>query len=124
VVIILACLAEILEPWMIPSLFYSDGPDFLSHKSGQPFMKTHPQCADALRPKADRGGEHQRRAVGFEQVGRAHIRLKTIGNQGGDIHQRLNGLAGFPCEISDILEGQHITCAAFTCGGAHLSSPF
>jgi hypothetical protein len=103
-VIILACLAEIFKPRMISHLLHGDGANFLCYEAGESFMKPHTQCADALGSKTDRSCQDKRRSVGFKQVRRTHVGLKTAGNHCHDIHQRLGRLAGLAREISDFVD--------------------
>ena len=61
--------------------------------AGKSFVETHSQRADALRPQSDGSSEYQRCTIGFEQVSRTDVGLKPVGNQRGDIHERLDRFA-------------------------------
>ena len=70
-----------------------DRAHLLRNESGQAFVQTHAQGANALRPQTQRGREHQVGAVRLQQVGRTDIRMKTAGDQRHHVHQRFGGLA-------------------------------
>ncbi len=72
-------------------------------------MDGHTQFADALPAKADGCCQHQICAVGFEQVGRTNVGLKSLGDEGDDVHQGLGGLAFLRREVGDFLESEDVS---------------
>jgi hypothetical protein len=85
---ILAGFRKVLEPRVPGHVADCERPQLLSHKPGKAFTEVHPYAADALGPKANRGGQPEIRAVGLEQINGTHVGLETLLNESCDIHER------------------------------------
>ena len=77
-------------------------------------MDRHSQIADALPPKADGCGQHQIGPVRLKQIGRTNLSLKSLGDQGDDIHQGLGGLALRRRKVGDFLQSEDVGHADLT----------
>ena len=95
---ILARLPEVLEAGMRRRIGNDMGSQLFGHQPGQPFGEPHPDAADALRPEANRGGQHQIGAIRLQQVDRADVGLEPLPDQMHDVGQRFGGVAAL--EIS------------------------
>ncbi len=105
---IFAGFAEILETRMTPDLFDGHRADLFRDQADQSFIDRHAKSADGFMAKAQRSGQHEVGAIGFEQVGGANIGAKSPGNQGDNVHQGLGRLAGFRRQVRDFLPGQYM----------------
>ena len=102
-----AGLPEVLEPRMILDLRDRNRPHLFRHQARQPFVDRHAQVADALAAQSDGRGQHQVGAIRLQQVGRAHVGAKPLGDQGHHVHQRLRRLAALGRQVADFLQAQH-----------------
>ena len=71
-------------------------------------MQRHAQRADALPAQAERRRQHQVGAIRFQQVGRADVGLESPGDQRDHVHQRFGGLAAFPGQRADFVQGEDV----------------
>ena len=102
---VLARFREILEARVRGRIGEDLRPDLLGHEAGEALGEPHPHAADAFSTKADRGGKHQVRAIGLEQVHRADVGLEPLLDQMDDVRQRLGRVAALRDEPSDFFEG-------------------
>ena len=93
VIRVFARLTEILEPRVRRRVFDDERAELLADESGEAFGEAHPDAADAVGAKADGGGEHQRGAVGLQQIHRADVGREPALDQLDDVGQRLGGVA-------------------------------
>ena len=93
-----------------------NGTDLFGHQAGKTFVDGHAQFADALAAKADGCRQHKICAVGFQQIGGTNVGLKSLGDQGDDVHQGLGGLAFFRREVGDFLESEDVSDVASASG--------
>ncbi len=90
---ILAGFAKVLETGMLVDLLDRHRTHLLGDQADQALVQAQAQGADGLGAEPDRRGQHQIGAIGFEQVGRAHLGLEAPGNQGGNLHEDLSRFA-------------------------------
>src|ERR1700756_5260870 len=64
--------------------------------------------SDAGGAKAQGGGEYKMSAVGFQQVGRANVRLTSPRNKRDHVHQSLGRFAALESKIADFVQGQNV----------------
>ncbi len=105
---ILASVPKILKPGMILHLFDRNRPHQFRHQASEAFVHRHPQTADTLAAKPNGCRQHQIGAVRLQQISRAHVRSKSLGDQGNNIHQRFRRLAALRCEIRDLFQAQDV----------------
>ena len=101
---ILAGLAEVLEPRVLRRVRDEHRPQLLGDQPGQPFADAHLHQPDALRPQADGGRQHQRGAIGLEQVDRADVGVEPLLDQVDDVGQRFRGIAAAGDQLADLFE--------------------
>ena len=109
---------------MILNLADSHRLDLLRHHSGEPFLYSHAQIAYALAAKSDRSGQHEVRAIWFQQISRADIGMKAFGDKSYNVHQRLGGLAPLRYEIRNLFERQDVVNLVGTQSLFHIPSDF
>ena len=100
-VLILARLAEVLEPWMLHGVSHALRPELLCHQADEALGERHPYAPDAVLPQADGGGEHKIVAIRLEQIDRAHVGAELRLDQPHDTGQRLVGVAGAGDKLAD-----------------------
>ena len=77
----------------------------LADETGEPFRQPHAHAPDAVRAQADGRGEHERRAIGLEQIDRAHVGVERALNQLDDVAERFFGMSAVRDEVADFFEG-------------------
>ena len=117
---IFAGLPEVLETRMTLRQPHSYGTHLFRHQARQSFVDCHSQIADTLPPKAHGCGQHQIGPIRLEQICGTDISLKSLGNQGDDIHQGLGGLALLPREVGDLLQSEDVRDLAHVAGHVQL----
>jgi hypothetical protein len=90
---ILSGLTEVLESGMLCRVLDEYRPQLLGDQTGQPFADAHLHQADALRPEPDRGRQHQRRAIGLQQVHGTDVGIEPPLDQIHDVGQRFGWIA-------------------------------
>src|ERR1700722_13211729 len=70
-------------------------------------MHTHAQDTDSLAAKSESRGQHKIGAIRFQQIGRAHVRPKSLGNEGDHVHESLGRFTALMREIGNFLESQN-----------------
>ena len=93
VIRIFARLAEIFESRMRGRVFHDLRLQLLADEAGQPFGQSHAHPSDAVRAQADRRSEHERRAIGLEQINRAHVGVERALDQLDDVVECFVGLS-------------------------------
>ena len=101
---IFAGFAEVLEPGVQHRVGDSRGLLALGDEAGEPLAEAHAYPADALRAEADRGGEHQVRAVRFEQVDRADVGVEAPLDFVNDVGERLRRISLRRYQPADLIE--------------------
>ena len=91
---IFAGFAEVLEAWMCRRVGDVLRPELLGDETGESFAQPHAHAADAIGIEADRRGQHQIRAVGFEQIGGADVGAEVPLNEMNDVAERFRGVPG------------------------------
>ena len=101
---VLPGLLEILETRMPRRVFDNDGADLLGHQAGQTLGDAHAHPAHTFLAQADRGGQHQRRPIGFEQIDRPDVGREPLLNQIDDVGQGFGGIAAAGDQMADLLQ--------------------
>ena len=73
-------LLEVLEAGVVGDVGDGDGQDLFGDQAGEALVERHAQRADATRVQAERGGQHQVRPVGLQQVGGANVGAEAHGD--------------------------------------------
>ena len=71
-------------------------------------MNCHPQIADALFAESDGCRQHEIGAVRFQQIRRAHIGAKSLGDERDYVHQRFRRLPLLRREVCYLFQGQDV----------------
>jgi len=106
VVLVFARFLEVLVAGMLGRIGHGHRKQPLGHQAGKAFMQRHAQAADAFWMQAQRGGKHQVRAVGFQQVRRTDVGLEALGDQRHHVHQRLRRLALLLRQVRNLFQRQ------------------
>ena len=101
---VLSRLVEVLEARVLRRVAHEHRPQLLGDQPCQPLGDPHLHPADALRPQADRGRQHQRRAVGLEQVDGADVGDEALLNEVDDVGQGFRRIAAAGDELTDFFE--------------------
>ena len=119
---IFARFAEIFEARMAGDLLHGYRAHLLGNQSGQTFVERQPQRADTFGAQTHRGGQHQIRAVRFQQIGGTHIGFGARRNQRDDVHQRFSRFAAGFCKVPDFFQRQDIVGITRVDGLSHHKS--
>jgi hypothetical protein len=92
------------------------------HQANQPLMQRQAQSADALRAKAQGGGQNQVGSIRLEQVCGTNIGPKAFGDDSYHVHQGFGGLAAVLRQIAYFLEGEDVTGVQRISGLTHVSN--
>jgi hypothetical protein len=87
-------------------------------------MQSKPQSADTLRAQPYGRRHHEIGAVRFEQIGRANIRLKTLGYESHHVHEGFSGLASLIRKMADFFQREDMIRVGCVCGWPQVSFPF
>jgi hypothetical protein len=68
-------------------------PHLLADEPHQPLVQAHPDAADPLGPEPDGRRQHEVRAVGLQQIDRAHVGREASLDQPHDVRQGLGRIA-------------------------------
>src|SRR5205814_2262614 len=79
-------------------------PELLADQTGEAFVQSHPDLADAPLAQADRGGQDKRLPVRFEEVDGADIGFKPRLNQPDDVRERFRWVAAVRNEAADFFQ--------------------
>jgi hypothetical protein len=101
---IFARLRKVLETGMLGRVGEDLWSHLLGHETRQAFGDPHPHAADALRPQADRCGQHEIGSIRLQQVHRAHVGFEPALDQVHDVGQRLRGAPALGNQPADLLE--------------------
>ena len=100
-----AGLAEIFKARVIFYLLDGHRLHLFGDQACQPFVQSHSQRAYTLGTQSQRRRQNQIGAIGLQQVRRAHVHGKALGNQRDHIHQCFGRFAAFGGQITDFFQG-------------------
>ena len=86
---LLTRLREIAEPSILSGSFEGNRLAVLRHPSDQTVAHTESHMADRSRIKPDRGAQQEGFALGLPQIDRADVGIQALGDQIGNIRERL-----------------------------------
>ena len=104
VVRVFARLAEIFESRMPGRILDHLRLQLLADEAGQTFRQPHAHAPDAARPQADRRREHERRAIGLEQIHRTHVGVECALYQLDDVGERFLRVSAVRDEVTDLFK--------------------
>ena len=107
VVLLFARVLEVFVAGMIAGVGQRHREQSFGHQAGEALVQRHAQRADTSGMKAERGRQHQVRAVRLQQIRRTDIGAEARGDQRHHVHQRVGRFPRFLREAGDLLQGQN-----------------
>ena len=114
---------KVLEPRVILHLLHGDREHVFGDKARETFVQSEAKSANTLTPKSHCCGQHEVGSIGFQQIHRTHIGLKTFRDQSDHIHESRGRSAAFR-QISDFFQRQYVSVFTRLRDWSHFASLF